>query len=128
VNDRVFVYGTLKRGGSNHGLIAGRYSTVSPAVVLGMLFDLGPFPAAVFRGNRYLYGEVFEFEDVTAVLPALDMLEGCPTLYRRIRIPLLDPATLGTSGMGAWAYEYVNSESLGQDNLIPSGEWEISRT
>ena len=44
-----------------------------------------------------------------------------------IRIPLLDPATLKASGIEAWAYEYVNSETLSRDNLIPSGEWEISR-
>ncbi|MDR0327286.1 MAG: gamma-glutamylcyclotransferase [Planctomycetaceae bacterium] len=123
--NQIFVYGTLKCGGGNHRYIEGKFSHCRPAAAKGLLFDLGPFPAAWFKGEPFLYGEVFAFEDVKSVLPSLDRLEGCPTLYRRIRVSLFDPETLEPDGTQAWAYEY--HRKLADNQLIPSGIWEISR-
>ena len=125
MSDQVFVYGTLKQGGGNHRFIAGKYTKCRPAAAHGVLFDLGAFPAAWFEGDGFLYGEVFEFEDVSAVLPALDRLEGHPTFYKRKRIPLFDLETLEPDGTDAWAYEYL--QKLGEERCIPSGIWEKSR-
>ena len=119
--NQIFVYGTLKCGESNHRLIADKYVEVRPAVTYGMLFDLGAYPAAWLRGNRHIYGEVFQFENVESILQVLDKLEGVPTLYRRVCIPVLDPETLDVDGTEAWAYEY--NRILGKDLLIPAGVW-----
>jgi len=124
--NQIFVYGTLKRGEGNHRLIAGKYAKFRPAAAQGLLFDLGAFPGAWFEGDHFLYGEVFEFEDVGEVLPSLDRLEGCPTLYKRIRVPLFDPETLEPDGTEAWTYEY--HRKLDGDRLIPGGIWKDSCT
>ena len=119
--DQVFVYGTLKCGKSNHWLLEGKYSAVRQAAVCGQLFDLGAYPVARFGGNRFIYGEVFQFDDIDLVLPALDRLEGVPTLYRRVRVPLFDSQTLKKDGTTAWSYEYcrVPESKL----LLPKGVW-----
>jgi len=119
--NQIFVYGTLKCGESNHRLLAGKYLNVRPAATHGLLFDLGFFPAAWLRGNRFIYGEVFEFEDVEEVLPSLDRLEGHPNHYRRVLVPIFDSETLEADGTEAWAYEY--HRKLGGNLLIPSGVW-----
>jgi len=123
--NQIFVYGTLKRGKSNHGLLEGKYLAVRPAATCGLLFDLGAFPAARFCGEHFIYGEVFQFEDIGAVLPSLDRLEGVPTLYKRVRVPLFDPETLEADGTTAWSYEY--STMPDSKLLIPNGEWHGKR-
>ena len=122
--NQIFVYGTLKCGKSNHRLLEGKYLSVRPAATHGLLFDLGYYPAAWLRGNRFIYGEVFEFENVMDVLPSLDMLEGHPNHYRRVLVPMFAPETLEADGTEAWAYEY--HRELGSDLLIPSGVWRPS--
>lgn len=71
----VFVYGTLRRGGSND---IARYRPppvlVGVAAVAGTLFDLGPYPGAVLGGNGLVHGEVYRI--TREVEAALDVLEG----------------------------------------------------
>src|SRR5205814_1029562 len=62
---RLFFYGTLKRGGKNHRLLAGQ-RFVSPAATAPRyrLFDLGPYPGLVeAAGGVSVRGELW---DVTA--------------------------------------------------------------
>lgn len=71
----VFVYGTLRRGGSND---IRRYAPtpvfVGFATLAGTLFDLGAYPGARLGGEGTLLGEVY---CVTAeVEAAMDVLEG----------------------------------------------------
>jgi len=85
--DRVFVYGTLKRGFSNHERIFKGYDIkITEAWAYGELYDLGRgFPAMLLghsseedvetQTDRKVHGELIEFED-DKLLEKLDRLEG----------------------------------------------------
>ena len=104
--DLVFVYGSLKRGHSNHHLLAtARFEGEAQAPGL-TLHDLGPFPMAIAAAQPEagsatdpetlpVSGEVFAVDAET--LKRLDRLEGVPRLYQRQRLALLD-------GRLAWVY------------------------
>jgi gamma-glutamylcyclotransferase (GGCT)/AIG2-like uncharacterized protein YtfP len=101
---RIFVYGTLKRGASNHAahctgalriddgwtwgrlhILGARYPILDPARVLaigtrdypGDIARLSPPPAAMEGGPawRRIRGELMEFADGEVRLPRLDALE-----------------------------------------------------
>jgi gamma-glutamylcyclotransferase (GGCT)/AIG2-like uncharacterized protein YtfP len=110
-NELLFVYGTLRRGGSHHRLLDG-------AELLGAwasgphydLLDMGPYPALV-SGQRRVIGEVYRIE--RGMLPALDVYEGCPGDYRRERI---------TTPFGeAWLYLWDRPAPAAP--VIASGDW-----
>jgi gamma-glutamylaminecyclotransferase len=91
----IFVYGTLKRGGSNHLQLAGQ-SFVQPArTVAGYrLFNLGSYPAMVTHAGDLegVEGEVWSVDD--ACLRKLDIFEGVPEgLYQRTAVRVLGPFT-----------------------------------
>src|SRR3982751_496082 len=70
----VFVYGTLRRGGSNDiARFRPAAEFVGAAVVAGTLFDLGAYPGAVLGGAALLHGEVYRIAPEVEV--ALDLLE-----------------------------------------------------
>lgn len=72
----VFVYGTLKRGGTNHHVIErGRFRGVANTEPQFRLLDAcgGAFPYMV-AGDRSIQGELFELDGAT--LYSLDQLEG----------------------------------------------------
>src|SRR5262245_11739888 len=87
----LFVYGTLKRGESNHTLLAGqvfvREATTAPAY---RLHDCGPHPALVEAAEhgRSIRGEVYLVQ--AAAFDRLDILEGAPAVYRLVPVSLLD--------------------------------------
>lgn len=79
---RVFVYGSLKKGFSNHRVIHGAKflgddTTLEDA---WFMFSMGGFPGVV-SGNGYISGEVYEVDD--EVLKDLDRLEGNGNFYTR---------------------------------------------
>jgi len=90
----VFVYGTLKRGETNHHWLEGA-SWQGEAELGGVvLHDLGPFPMAVI-GEGIAEGEVYAVE--RSIFARLDELEGYPRLYDRQLLTLRD-------GRRAWVY------------------------
>lgn len=70
----VFVYGTLRSGGSND---ISRFSPVPQRVgdgeIAGTLFDLGAYPGAVLGGEGRIKGEVYRIAPSVEV--ELDVLE-----------------------------------------------------
>lgn len=82
---RVFVYGTLKRGGSNHALLGrgcflGEFVT---APVYTML-SLGDYPGIIDGGATAISGEVYNIDP--GLLHELDLLEDYPVEYTRRQI------------------------------------------
>lgn len=89
----IFVYGSLKKGESNHGLMQGqRFLANVQTLPQYRLYALDHYPAMIEDavGGRSIEGELWEVEE--ARMPALDRLEGVSQgLYRRALIPLLPP-------------------------------------
>lgn len=90
----VFVYGTLKRGGSNHTFLAGARFLGEARTPLGFeLYSLGGYPGMIASPNTAAGGVTGEVWSVDApTLAKLDRLEGLADgLYRRESIKLLPP-------------------------------------
>ncbi len=102
---RVFVYGTLKRGSSNHALLAGQSYAGEAETAPGFdLYALGGYPGMVAapEGTGVVTGEVWSVDD--ACLARLDELEGTAEgLYRREAVPLGPPF----AGRRVEAYLYL---------------------
>ena len=110
-DDLIFVYGTLRRGGSHHRLLDG-------ARMLGP-WTSGPHYNMLDRRIEWdllsqkerVIGEVYRIEH--GMLPALDAYEGCPGDYRRVRI---------TTPYGeAWLYLWDRAAPPAP--VVPGGDW-----
>ncbi|MEO0054713.1 MAG: hypothetical protein RLZZ50_660 [Verrucomicrobiota bacterium] len=81
----VFVYGTLKRGGSNHARMAGQIFLGAARTAPGVtLYSLGEYPGLVFspEDRQGVEGELWTVDATT--LASLDELEGVAEgLYAR---------------------------------------------
>ena len=91
MSHRVFVYGTLLRGCTNHFYLAGQ-TFIKEATTLPRyrMYDLGGFPGMVEVSDEGLSirGEVWDVD--AACLAHLDVLEGIAVgEYARVMIPLL---------------------------------------
>ena len=103
----VFVYGTLKRGHCREKHWPYEPLCVEPAVVGGILYDLGPYPA-LLPGTGLVLGELWHFqpEQIGETIAVLDRIEGYDpqgqSLYRReVR------ACRGRTGSVYQAYLYI---------------------
>jgi gamma-glutamylcyclotransferase (GGCT)/AIG2-like uncharacterized protein YtfP len=113
----LFVYGTLKRGGSRHSLLKG-CPFLGHALAKGFaLYDLGAYPGMV-PGDGVVRGEVYEIPE--GLLRELDWVEGAPFLFRRelIEVVLEDHTPLR-------AHTYLYNREVEGAVLVPSGEWEV---
>lgn len=111
----IFVYGTLKRGHSNHRLLEG-------AEFIGV----DQAPGVVYGGNRFvpvaqpceeerwIIGEVYRVDAET--LKRLDRLEGHPHAYTRTPVKL-------RSGLDAEIYYWLGEIVSWNVQPIASGEW-----
>jgi gamma-glutamylcyclotransferase (GGCT)/AIG2-like uncharacterized protein YtfP len=93
MNTLIFVYGTLKRGCSNHYYLAGQ-TFVGPARTRPgyRLYDHGGYPGLVAKPDdrEGVAGEVWAVDE--EALRQLDHFEGVNEgLYRREPLPLLPP-------------------------------------
>jgi len=111
----VFVYGTLRAGGSNHFRMAG-CAALGPGTVRGRLYRVDWYPA-VFADpdGGEVVGELYAVSHET--LAALDAFEGSE--YRRVRIAVT-PAG-GGDPVDAWIWEFL--EPLGETKRIANGDW-----
>jgi gamma-glutamylcyclotransferase (GGCT)/AIG2-like uncharacterized protein YtfP len=95
----LFVYGTLKHGCSNHGVLRGATfvgETVTEPAYL--LVNCGSYPGLVRAGNGRagvaIRGELYRVDE--ALLAALDRFEGVPQEYVRDTIRLSDSSEAET--------------------------------
>lgn len=120
--ERVFVYGTLKRGERNYPLVEKRVVKVLPGYVEGYrLFHLAegpgrpyPYPGMV-PGEGRVYGEVLFLPE--EALSLLDELEEEGVEYRRVRVPV----ETGEGPLLAWTYLYLGD--LEGAVWLPQGVW-----
>lgn len=124
--DHLFVYGTLRSSQAPPKLreLLSPLERQGRATTPGVLYDLGPYPGAVFGGDSEIVGEVLELPDDSRVLAALDEYEGFDSgdrkgsLYLRVRqvVILADGRPLE-----CWAYAY--NGDLTAHAVIPSGDY-----
>jgi gamma-glutamylaminecyclotransferase len=114
---RLFVYGTLKRGGCRHAPLASqRYLGEARTTASYALHDLGDYPGLVAspQDGDVIHGEVYEVD--CALVGWLDAMEGSPDWFK------LEPVELvGLEGV-VWAYFYQGE--VGERPRISSGRWE----
>ncbi|CAN5894856.1 gamma-glutamylcyclotransferase [soil metagenome] len=132
----VFVYGTLRRGGSND---IARYRPapqwVGTASIAGKLFDLAAYPGAVLRdtphdgdqravGDGLIHGEIYRITE--AVEAALDVLEEVRAdgsgEYIKREIDVESSSPQGTQRLRCLVYEIHPSRVAGRAT-IHSGDW-----
>ena len=108
----VFVYGTLRRGESNHHWLRGaRFLQHWTTPAWFTLYDIGPCPVLCDQGNQRVRGEIYRVSSRGMAL--LDRLEDYPAHYDRRLI---------TTPCGqAWIYFQHRAPSSGRG--IPSGDW-----
>jgi len=118
----VFVYGTLRRGGSNAFRMDGA-EFVATGKVAGKLFSISWYPGLVLdEGRETVEGDVFrvgadqlvaldEFEGISA-----NEIEGAE--YRRVKTPVM---TAGQQVIAAWTYEWKGP--VDASKRIQSGNW-----
>lgn len=132
-----FVYGTLRPGGTNHGLLLrGRTRHEEPARLRGAVLYEGPgYPYAVEEPGGVVTGELVTAlpEEYEGLLAELDRLEryvpGDPrNLYERVARQVVRGAD-GTAA-GAWVYVAAPAVAEGlreRGKLIEGGEWRGAR-
>lgn len=124
-NIPVFVYGSLKQGGSNHSVLgdyyifAGTFKTETKYT----LYDLVKFPAVCLGGNTSIIGEVYLVDSY--VFEDLDYLEGYPEFYTRDKVSLIPIQPTDVKIDKAWMYFIEDEESLSLYKKIDSGVWQI---
>lgn len=106
--NRIFVYGSLKRGNSIRGmdLFPPKESTwVGKARTTDGIFnmvDLGSFPGVIPNGEYNIFGEIYDVSD--KLFSDLDKIEGYPKFYNR--------EEFNTTEGRAWIYilpvEYID--------------------
>jgi len=104
----VFVYGTLKRGGSRHYVVKGSHFCGLAMTLPGFrMYDLGEYPGLVeSAGGGAIEGELYLVSE--ACLERMDVVEGVAFgLYDRRRILLQAPHT----DVPALAYFYLGDMS-----------------
>jgi gamma-glutamylcyclotransferase (GGCT)/AIG2-like uncharacterized protein YtfP len=111
---RLFVYGTLKRGGRHAARLPGAAFERNAATATGYaLHDLGEYPALVRSATGVVHGELHRVP--ASDLPALDDFEECPELYQREEIVLED-------GSRAVAY-LMSPDAVSAFARVTSGRW-----
>ncbi|WP_422823580.1 gamma-glutamylcyclotransferase family protein [Variovorax rhizosphaerae] len=117
----VFVYGTLRAGGSNDiARYRPRPQHVGDGIIAGTLYDLGPYPGAVLGGEGRIVGEVYRI--APEVEAELDLLEGVLAdgtgEYLKRELDVM----VGAERLHCLVYEIHPSRIEGR-RTIDSGDW-----
>ncbi|RYF51174.1 MAG: gamma-glutamylcyclotransferase [Comamonadaceae bacterium] len=117
----VFVYGTLRAGGSNDiARYVPRPERVGDGEIAGVLYDLGAYPGALLGGSSRLHGEVYRISSTVEL--ELDALEGVEAdgsgeyLKHEVQV-VVDGEVLN-----CLAYEIQEHRVAGAP-VIASGDW-----
>lgn len=117
----LFIYGTLKRGASNHAVLADQTYLGDARTEPGYrLFLVADYPGLIrdATDTRGVQGELWSV--TPEALERLDAFEGIPEkLYRRDRIKLLPPS----DNIDAQTYVYLRN-TRGRRPII-SGNWPV---
>lgn len=118
MNSLVFVYGTLKKGFSNHRLLAGsEYLGAAQTVEKYAMYSTGTPIVLKEEPVSPIHGELYRVNEATLV--ALDSLEGHPDWYRREEINIFVDGEQGRYQETAWLYFSLDKRGV----LVPEGKY-----
>ena len=110
--NRVFVYGTLKRGQRNeHFLHGAEFVGLHTTERIYSMYEFEDYPAVCLHGRHAIGGEIYRVSD--RQFKMLDDLEWYPHFYQRIEIP--------TAHGDAWMY--IVRAALCHDKKQIAGVW-----
>ena len=117
----VFVYGTLRLGGSNDiTRLQPAPRFVGPAQVAGVMYHLGAYPGLLLGGDRWVVGEVYAIEPaLEAVLDEIEDLGATPSDEYVKREIVVD---VGGQGVPCLVYE-INPRYVVSAPRIAGGDW-----
>jgi gamma-glutamylcyclotransferase (GGCT)/AIG2-like uncharacterized protein YtfP len=116
----VFVYGTLRIGGSNHWRMDGA-EFIATGHVMGEMYRIGWYPGVTLGGNGRVLGEIFAVGQEH--LAALDAFEGVSAAevagseYRRVKTAVLTE----NGNVEAWIWEWIGPINVRM--RLESGDW-----
>jgi gamma-glutamylcyclotransferase (GGCT)/AIG2-like uncharacterized protein YtfP len=121
--ERIFLYGTLRQGGTRDVLRFYGAEFIGSARVRGVLHDFGDYPGLrLSEGGGWVIGELFDVTPETLAL--LDDWEGIDPAapddgeYRRVRLI----AERDGAAQECWGYEAAPEKVAGRP-VIASGDW-----
>lgn len=118
----VFVYGTLRRGGSNHFRMAGA-EFVTAGTIRGRMYRIDWYPGLVLDDSGdEIHGEVYRVD--SDLLAALDVFEGLSagevegSEYRRV-----ETSVVGRDSriLTAWVWEWLGM--VDETQRLSKGDW-----
>lgn len=119
--EMVFVYGTLRRGGSNHFRMAGA-DFIIPGTVRGRMYRFDWYPGLVVDATAgEIMGEVYAVG--ADQLAALDEFEGISATeiegseYRRVRVQV----NSSNGPVIAWFWEWLGA--VDEKQRVAHGDW-----
>lgn len=114
--ERVFVYGTLRSGGTQHGRMAGA-EFITPGIFRGRLYRIDWYPGAIpDDAGDEISGEVYAVGP--ALLARLDVFEGSE--YRRVSVKV-NCVGGQRQPLTAWVWEWIGSAD--EARRIIGGDW-----
>lgn len=117
----VFVYGTLRRGGSNDiTRLRPAPRLIGHAQVAGSLYHLGAYPGMTLGGAHRVQGEVYAIApQLEALLDEIEDLGANPSdEYRKRELPVLVQGRV----LNCLVYE-INPQRLAAAPQIAHGDW-----
>lgn len=123
--EKVFVYGTLKRGHGNHVLLEqSKFLGAGVTTEKYVMYKSGvPFVSKQLKLTT-IFGELYSVDELT--LNNLDMLEGHPNWYKREKISISYISDEGkTNTTEAWLY--FNDDIPASAEVLPSGIYGYKR-
>jgi gamma-glutamylcyclotransferase (GGCT)/AIG2-like uncharacterized protein YtfP/cation transport regulator ChaC len=129
LENKVFVYGSLKQGLGNHRIIKRYVRTVRNASMRGWMFNLGYYPAVV-TGCGVVLGQLLELDHPDKAFRAMDILEGFQepkhprNLYERVKTSVI-LENGETEECFAYLFPDQNKGDVSRNAVfLPGGLWE----
>jgi gamma-glutamylcyclotransferase (GGCT)/AIG2-like uncharacterized protein YtfP len=123
--ERIFVYGTLRKGFPLHKYLSDKAKFIGAGSIRGLLYDLGKYPGALPSKEGEVKGELYELENGSTHLIELDRVEGYdpanPEKSLFVR-SLTDVKLSDQKSTRAWFYFLPSKPSKGR--LISSGDYQ----
>ncbi len=110
----VFVYGTLRKGGSNNFRMAAA-ELVGQGTISGKMYRISWYPALVCGGEGKVRGELYLVPEED--LQALDEFEGPD--YRRTEVPVrMESGEEKTAWVWQWTGDLADADPIGGEDWL----------